>query len=40
MTVYDCSKICECEEPDLNDALLNDDNEACVHCDNCGGVPK
>jgi len=40
MTTYDCSKICKCKKPDLNDTLLNEDNEACVHCDICGGVPE
>lgn len=40
MIVYDCSKICECDEPDFNDNLANDDGEMCIHCDICGGVPK
>ena len=40
MIVYDCFKICKCEEPDFNDKLLNGDHEACIHCDVCGGVPE
>lgn len=38
--VYDCSKKCECKQPDFNDSLVNHEtNEMCVHCDICGGVP-
>ena len=37
---YDCDKICNCRDPDWNDALINSETDChCVHCDICGGVP-